>query len=85
MSLIPLKFTSLWFKEINTFFLPFYREIKNSAGLVTNVIKLQRKGGIGILDIHHYYIAYNSRYTPPWACNEKEYERNWPEEKTKGI
>lgn len=49
---------------------------------VTNVIKLQRKGGIGILDIHHYYIAYNSRYTPSWACNEKEYERNGHEEKT---
>ena len=62
MSSILLKFPPSWFKEINKLFSGFLWTDKKPRISNKKLNNPRIKGGLGLPDIHQYYITFNSRY-----------------------
>ncbi len=77
MSSIPLKFSPSWFKEVNKLFSCFLWRDKKPRISYKKLTNPRVKGGIGLPDIHQYYVAYNSRYPLHWAYNKVREVGGW--------
>lgn len=71
ISAIPLKFLQQWFKEIDKLFSSFLWRDKKPRINCKKLAMSRNKGGLGVPDVHLYYLAYNARFPLSWAYKDK--------------
>lgn len=77
MAAIRLPLDKSFFKVIGTLFREFIWNNKTPRVSCNNLCVDKEKGGLGLLNVYKYYIAFNSRYPLKWGYGFESRDTKW--------